>query len=423
MEESFLHFIWQSGKFNHQNLQTTDGVPIQIIKRGTLNNDSGPDFFNGRIVIDNADWTGNIEIHIHASDWLKHNHTQDPAYQNTILHVVLHHDCDIALANGSILPCLELKNRIPSEMLANYQVLKTSISSIPCAPLQPAESGSASITALHRALVDRLILKAEIFLKLASEYKNDWETVFFIALARYLGNRVNDDSMEQLARSIPRNALIRMTDNPGQVEALLFGQAGMLASKPADEYQAKLKKEYNFLRKKLQLTPMSAANWKFMRMRPAGFPTVRIAQLAALIESKAHIFSKILLETEPNQLVKLFSVCASEYWNHHYRFGTLSVERPKNTGSSTLNGLLINAVAPVLFAYGVHKDSEILKEKAFDLLAAVEPESNKITREWESLGFENKSAYESQAFIGMRKLYCDNRRCTECAIGQKVIRG
>jgi hypothetical protein len=423
MEEAFLHFIWLHGLFDTNNLKLTNGSTLVITRRGVLNSDSGPDFFNARIKIDDSEWVGNIEIHKKASDWDKHKHTSDAAYNNTILHVVYEADKEVYLQEGSMLPCLILKGRINEALHEHYQELSSTLDAIPCSRLNPIKYESEVLQMQHRALAERMILKAERVIILADELKYDWQSVFYILLARYLGMKVNSDAMEQLARFTPNLLLAKNKENSQKVESLLFGQAGMLQGKSLDNYHRELKNEYTFLAAKYSLKPMNATAWKFMRMRPANFPTLRISQLGDLIVKSSHLFSQIIEVKNSIQLAQLFEAKASDYWNTHYRFGIVSSNSQKTLGADTRDGLLINTVAPILFAYGHYHANDEMKEKAFDLLAVVKPENNKITRTMISLGFRNTTSYESQAFLGLRELYCTKKRCLECAVGMKIIRG
>jgi len=421
MKESFLHFIWQQGLFDALNLSTTNGEKVLILNRGILNHDSGPDFFNSKIEIDQGLWSGNTEIHIKASDWNLHKHQKDKAYNNTILHVVWEFDTDVYRMDGSVVPCIELKNRIEPEIFAKYENLENSIANIPCADNQPGKFTDQIENAIQLGMLERIASKSAKIHQLAAETKNDWQSVFYISIARYLGFKVNGDAMETLARITPQLILAKCMHEPKKIEALLFGQAGFLHGKQLDLYTKGLKQEYSFLQKKYALEPMSVAGWKFMRMRPANFPTIRIAQLAKLVHSMAHSFSKILEEMNLDSLRDLFRVEANPYWNTHYRFGLLSTEHPKIVGESTLNGLVINAVIPNLYAYGKYAGRIEYQERAMKFLRQLAAEDNKITREFEGLGFPNGSAYQSQGLIGLRNHFCGTKKCDVCPIGMRII--
>lgn len=423
MEEAFLHYVWQQGVFDLSNLRTAGTEPLVLHSRGLPNRDSGPDFSSARIRIGDQEWAGHVEIHIRTSDWDKHGHQYDKAYNNVILHVVYENNVVIRRQDGTIIPCLELKPRISPRCYDSFESMKQSLQFIPCASQAPSETGMNMNSAMHRALTDRLLVKAARVTTLCESLGHDWQNAFYITLARYLGFKVNADAMEKLAMITPNALLARHRNEPLQVEALLYGQAGMLEEHCRDEYFLELKREYAFLQKKYGLQPMSPLHWKFMRMRPVNFPSIRISQLAGLVVNPMHLFSKILEEKNAKELLKYFEADASEYWETHFRFGKISKIKTRHIGKTSLEGLLINAVSPVLFAYGKHRQDEVLMERAFDLLACLKPENNRITREYMGAGFNNNTAYESQALLGLNELYCKQKKCLECAIGMKLIGG
>jgi hypothetical protein len=424
MEEAFLHFVWQYGFFDVKTLKTAAGSTVEILNRGILNRDSGPDFGNARVRIAGNDWAGNVEIHLRSSDWYRHGHERDAAYTNTILHVVYEHDTEVQTAAGDWLPCLELKHLIPGSTYQKYRDFLSTLEVIACVHHRPSELETQTLQMVHRSAVERLIGKSEIFGRVLHSVGNDWECAFYIQLCRYLGFRVNADAMENLARVVPLSLLLRNRDSIFTLEALLFGQAGMLDQKFAEgSYPAKLVKEYRFLAHKYGLQAMNPASWKFLRMRPTNFPTMRIAQLAALLHSRNHLFSRVLEARSSEELSEIFSCEASAFWQEHYHFGAHSPRHSSALGHTAISGLFINVVAPVLFAYGNAIGQETYKEKALDILSALEPEDNRITRQWQEMGFANPSAYHSQGLMGLRELYCERKRCLECAIGQKILRG
>ncbi len=422
MKENFLHFIWKLKRFEHNNLFTTDGSKIEIYKFGTYNTNAGPDFLNARIKIGNTVWAGNVEMHVKASDWLKHGHQRDPAYDNVILHVVEEEDRSVKGANESLLPCLELKRYIPRNLLANYHRLIHREQYIPCQAFIPSVSEASFAFWLERCLVERLEEKTRAINNFLTSTKNDWEATFFVFLARSFGQKVNAEPFEQLARSIPLLTLLKHKNNLLQLEAMLFGQAGLLDRHFIDQYPNKLKEEYTFLKAKYGLTPLNKVIWRFFRLRPANFPSVRIAQLAALLFQSNHLFSKVLAANNCAEIENMLEVKLSNYWADHYIFDKKSAKRKKRLGRTAVHSIIINAVAPFLFLYGQILGVEKFKERALALLEELSPEENSLIRKWESLGIKCNSAHQSQALIQLKQNYCDQKRCLECRIGNAILK-
>lgn len=422
MKESFLHFLWQYGLFDQSGLHTTDGRKVEIAGRGSLNRNSGPDFSEAKVKIDGTLWAGHVEMHVQASDWYRHGHQFDPAYDNAVLHVVYQDDQTVYRRDGSVLPCLELKGRIPAGYISRWQSLEQALGAVPCNELNPASRSAAVLSMKHRVLAERLLEKSERAEALAAATVEDWEEVLYRHVARYLGHKVNTEAMDTLAATLPLRLLRRHAGDLHQLEALLFGQAGFLSGRGGDKYMKSLRKEYQYLQGKYGLRPMELPWWKFGRLRPSNFPTIRIAQLAALINRSEASFSALLGMYEMAALKQFLTATASSYWDKHYRFMLEGREQPRHIGHDTICGLVLNAVIPVMFAYGRHRGDVSISDKAFDLMEKLPPENNAVTRYWEQLGFAHSSAYDSQALLGLKRMYCDKRRCLECSIGQQLLR-
>jgi len=421
MKESFLHFMWQYGLFNTQELSTTSGQPVQIENRGWLNKNSGPDFLNARIRIGEQNWAGQVEIHLHRTEWLKHGQQHDAAYDNTILHVVFQNDVEIRRRDGTLIPCLELKNRIPAGYFRRWQELDQSLSGVPCSNRFHEVDESAKLCMRHRALAERIIGKSMAIGQIATETIYHWDEILHRLIARYLGFKVNSDAMEQLAVVAPLKLLRHYAGNQKQLEAILFGQAGFLRLGHRDKYVKELFQEYDFIAAKHGLIPHNPVMWKFSRLRPANFPTIRIAQLAALLNRRIDFFDDLLKTQTLTELKQLFYCRASGYWDNRFSFGEKGLKRSKNLGQESIQGLIVNAVIPVLVAYANYRGDENLKDRAIDFLNELPPENNLITRFWEKMGMPNACAYDSQSLIGLKLLYCDKKRCLDCSIGQQLL--
>lgn len=420
MKEEFLQFIWKYGLFNKEKLKTTDGKPVEIISTGQTNSDSGPDFFNAKVRIGETTWAGNIEIHQKSSHWFQHRHDTDAAYDNVILHVVEMHDKQVQVKNHE-LPTLVLS--YPGEILENYENLLKSKNWIACEKQLPEVDPFILRFWFSSLMIERLESKTSDIMSILKQNKNNWNETFYQLLARNFGMKTNAFPFEMLAKSLPLQILSKHKNDLFQTEALLFGQSGLLnEALLGDDYFLSLRKEYSYLYKKYNLSGIEAHLWKFMRLRPINFPTVRIAQLAMLIHHSSALFSHILETETPDELRKLFDVRASEYWDTHYRFNKISEEnKPKVLGETAFNNLVINTIVPMLFVYGDQHLDQAMKDRALSLLEKLAPEENQIIRKWNDSGIESRSAFETQALLQLKSKYCDVKRCLNCQLGAKII--
>lgn len=419
MKESFLHYVWQNKLFVNTNLLTTDGQRVELVDVGRLNGDSGPDFFNAKVKIDDTLWAGNIEIHVNASDWNRHNHSVDKVYDSVILHVVRVADATIYRTDGEKIP--QLIVQYPASLEDDYKKLMLEQKWIPCAD-RLFEVPSIYISSWKNTmLTERLRQKTEHIQSLLKEYSQHWEEAFYISLARSFGFNTNSQVFELLAKSVSLSVLTKHKNDLFQLEAILFGQSGLLYLAKPDDYVTALMKEYDFLKKKYGLVALDGTQWKLLRMRPDNFPHLRIAQFAALIHSSSKLFSKIIEKPELKYLTSLFVVETSEYWKSHYLFSEVSAVKIKALGRNSINSIVINTIVPLLFCYAIRNGNDELKEKTLDLLEKIPAEKNLIVTAWEKLGIEIKSAYDSQAFLHLKKIYCDHKKCLRCRIGHKVL--
>lgn len=420
--EDFIHYVWQFKLFDKSALQTTDGCTLQLLNVGLPNKNAGPDFTNAKIVIDDTTWVGQIEIHLKSSDWNTHQHQNDAAYNNVILHVVLEDDEPVYTHENLLMPTLELKNRISPYLFGNYENLMSSTSKFPCENQVTSVDTFVVDSFLSRVLIERFEHKSkEVFDTLALLY-GDWDETFYHFMARNFGFKVNGLPMKMLAQSLPQGLFAKHKDQMLQIEALLFGQAGFLEDYFKDEYPNNLKQEYEFLRKKYQLKSLEPSIWKFMRMRPQNFPTLRIAQFAGLIVKSSHLFSKILKVEDIKELKQLFEeLPINNYWQNHYHFKKESIQKNIQLGKSAIDNILINTVSLFLFAYSKFSGDEHLQTRAFQLLESVASEKNAIIDMYLGAGVEIKNAYQSQAILQLNKFYCREKQCLKCSIGNKIL--
>jgi hypothetical protein len=423
MNESFLHYVWQFQYFEKSGLQTTDGDEVTIFNPGNRNTHAGPDFQNARIRIGSIDWVGNAEIHIHSSGWTDHKHDTDNAYDNVILHVVWSEDKKIKGRDGSMLPTIELKKRVAEQLLLQYKKLVNRPEKIPCASFLEKVSPIKKLSMIERALTERLEAKALLIKASLKQNNNDWDETAYQMLGRNFGFKVNSEPFERLVKNLPYKYLLKHADQQHQVEALLFGQAGFLEDKCSDEYFLLLIREYTLLAKKYSLkdNKLNKAQWRFLRLRPANFPTLRIAQFASLLCGHKNIFSRIISSATYSDTLKMFSVSQSSYWTTHYQFSKVNTEGVASLGKASVDKIIVNTVFPLIVAYGKFKDDQAYVDRAIDMLQNIDSEDNTIIRGWSEVGVDSKSAADSQGLIELHNNFCLKRRCLDCNIGFTIL--
>ncbi len=423
MNESFLHYIWQFQYFNKTDLKTTEGEEVAIMKQGIYNTNAGPDFSQSKIKIGKIEWAGNVEVHVRGSEWYNHKHEQDPAYENVVIHVVWENDKPVYRQDKTLLPTLELKNRIDESLFHSYKKLVRSSSDVACEKSIRSVDQVVQLSMLDKALTQRLETKSSSVISLLKNNRGDWEETTYQWLAKAFGFKVNSDPFFELAKTISFKILQKQKSLLAK-EAILFGVAGMLTTKTKDEYITSLYDEYQFLRKKFKLEDgeLSPAQWKFLRLRPANFPTIRIAQFASILHHHQNIFSKLIEIKDAKALTNIFSTQQSSYWQKHFRFGKPAKGKVAELGQSSVENLIINTVAPLWVAYGRSKDDQVYIEKALDFLNQIGGEQNKITRQWEKIGVKIKTAFDSQACIELYNNFCKKRQCLNCNIGISILK-
>lgn len=421
MTEEFLHYIWQYRLYT-PTLVLQTGEQVEVLHPGIHNTDSGPDFFNAKIRIGETTWAGNIEIHIQSSDWKRHNHQHDKNYDTVILHVVWRDDMPVFRNDLSQIPTLELDTLYNENSWKNYLSFMASQKWIPCDTMITRVDPFLRNAWSDRVLIERLERKSLQVEHILALTKNDWSHTFYRLLAHNMGFKLNNQAFEMLAQSLPYPFLAKHADDLFQVEAMVFGQAGLLGGSFADEYPQKLKKEYDFLKSKFELTPIDAHLWRFMRLHPGNFPTLRLAQFASIIHHSQSIISELFNSNDVNKYRKLFGAEASEYWTTHYTFDKPSASRRKTFGQSSIDLLLINLVAPILLAYGRRRSDTEITEKPIDMLMQLKGEENSIISKWAALGMDVSTAANTQALLELKTNYCDAKKCLDCRIGNELLK-
>lgn len=429
--EKILYYVWKHKIFPLSELRTTDGLPVEVINCGQPNIHAGPDFLQARIKIGDVMWAGNVEIHERSSDWFRHQHNTNKAYDNVILHIASVIDTKVTNSSGRDIP--QMKLECPPHLLDRYRELSESLHYPACF----SSVGQIPAIKIHGWLnslcIERLSAKSERIEAYQQATNSDWENSLFIALARNFGFGVNGEAFELWAKNVPYGALGKHRDNLLQIEAIFFGQAGFLdenllpkAYKDAivnDEYFRRLATEYKFLSAKFGLKPIEPHLWKYLRMRPANFPHIRLAQLASLYNRGAISVSHILDAENTDALLKLLDGGVSTYWQTHCNFATLSENRQHKLSLSSRRLVVINTIVPLLYAYGKHLGNEAVCAKAIALLEELPAENNHIMRCWADCGIKVSQAADSQALLQLKTMYCDRKDCLRCRFGFEYLSG
>ena len=428
--EQLLHYVWKHKLYPLKELTTCDGQPVEIIDPGLHNSNAGPDFFNAKIRVASTMWVGNVEIHDKSSDWYLHGHDKDSRYDNVILHVIGVVDTEVMKSNGQYVPQMQLD--VPEYVMAHYDELLKTDEYPPCYKVIP-ELTSLTVHSWMAALqTERLEQKTEAIRKRVELCNGSWEEAYFVTLARNYGFGINGDVFEQWAQNVPLNAVAHHRDDLFQIEAMFMGQAGLLELDAIPSYYqqdalnegyfTKLRNEYQYLAHKFSMTPIDFKLWRFLRLRPQNFPHIRISQLANLYyEQKAGLSNLVECETI-EQLKHVLSSHVTPYWETHYTFGSTSSKNEKHLTYGSLNLLIINTAIPMLFAYGRHRNKEVLCDRAFDFLELIKAENNHIIRMWQQVGLPVKTAGDSQALIQLKKEYCDKKDCLRCRFGYEYLK-
>ncbi len=418
--ERLLQYVWKYRLYPENQLATTMGIPVAVIDPGLSHADAGPDFFNAKIRIGDTLWVGNVEIHRKASDWKLHGHDANKAYDTVILHVTEIADMDIRRTNGELIPQVVLP--VPSALRENMEWLLHPGRSLPCLAFIPQVDHIHLVAWMGTLLSERLERKVGDICRLLEHYRGDWNEVFYVLLTRTFGMGLNNDMFERLARSLPFRCIQKQRSNLVQVEAMLFGQAGMLEEDGTDGYYRLLQREYLFLRRKYGLEPLDASLFRSLRTRPGAFPQLKLAQLASIWAQHDTLFSVIRETAADSLLPRLFQVQPSAYWTTHYLFGQVSPAADKVVGDFAIRILLINTVAPLLFAWGEQKQQPVFCERALQLLDSLPAEHNHIVSLFSRAGIGVRNAADSQALIQLKQAYCDQQKCLYCRIGFRLLK-
>lgn len=455
--EELMYYVWQQRMF--QSLELLDSTPVEVLHPGLRNLDAGPDFFNAKVKINGVTWAGNVEMHVKASDWMRHHHQSNPAYDSVILHVVLQADAEVRLVSSGE-PIRTVVMHIPPVVLAKYRQLTARekmiirlpgsplpyYTSINCAPRLPLVPKLVIDDWVQALAIQRMLHKMSRVQDLVEGRKDSWAEAFYVMLCRSLGTGVNSDTCERLARSLPLHAIQKHLDSRLQIEAMLFGQAGWLGEDPhpggtiviprpagssmADgtspyeqSYLEQLRREYTFLRAKFQLTPLPAATWQTGHIRPKASPQFRMAYLAALLTSQRDLFSRIMEAKSIQEILSVLNVTVQGYWSTHYTLGgDISRDNIHGIGLQTQRSMIINAIVPILLAYHHWQGDEEKMEQALQLLTLLPAEDNRYMAQWIAAGLPLRNAMDTQALLHLYREYCEPHKCMQCRIGCWMMR-
>jgi hypothetical protein len=421
MKEDFLHYVWKHQLFSKTNLQSTEFNTIEIVFPGIHNTNSGPDFLNAKIKIDDILWAGNLEIHVTSSDWYLHQHENDTNYDSVILHVVWEDDVEVFSKNNLSLPTVNISKLVANDLLFNYKKLYSKEQRwIPC------ENSIVTVDSFvfdhwkERLFFERLEDKSVLINQLLNDSNNDYEAVLFKLLAKSFGLKTNAEAFLNFANSIDFTIVRKVQNDVFKLQALFFGQAGFLEKKSEEKYVIDLKNEYDYLKHKFSLNSIHNGQFQFFRMRPTNFPTIRIAQLASLYHKHQNLFSKLMETSDLKIIYQLFSVDLDDFWKTHYTFQKVSSKSVKRITNSFVDLLLINTIVPLKFKY-LKSKGEVDETELLVLIQQLKPEKNSIIDKFKELEISSKNAFETQALLQLKNKYCAKKRCLQCAIGNVIL--
>lgn len=421
--EEFLHFVWQLRLFNQLNLFSQAGEVIRIVHPGRHNKDAGPDFLHAVVSLNDWEWHGHVEMHVDGADWNHHQHQNDTAYNNVVLHVVMHNPVPVCRADGTFIPTLVLADYLNPNLIYRYADMMKSLSWIPCAAQLPTVEAIHKFQTLDRALLGRLEQKALFVEGLWTETLGDWERTLFMMLCRAFGMKVNAEVFLDFAKDLNFDLLRKYHHHQFKLEALCYGQAGLLVGKLKDPYILSLREEYRYLQQLHGLKTQVGLNWRSMRMRPFNFPAFRMAQLLALYARYPYFFQRVMDATALSQLtVPMLAIQASAYWEDHFSFGRKAPHHATKLTKSFVEHLTINVFVPLVYTYGKIVGEVGMQQRALDWLMEMPAEDNKITRKFVAIGMPIEKAADSQAVLHLHAQYCLAKRCLHCVVGNALLK-
>ena len=419
MKEDFLHYVWKHQKFPF-TLTTHQGQNLEVLASGQQNKYAGPDFLYAQIVLDELHWAGAVELHLRSSDWYRHGHQHDPAYDNVVLHVVWEDDIEVCRNDGSPLPTLVLHSIVLPELLERYNTaFSTQAQFIPCESEVHLVSNTSWLMWKERLFVERLEERSNRIIQILEENKQDWEATLFALLARNFGLNVNGEAFFQIAQSFPFSIVRKLQHNTRYLEALFLGQAGFIPLQTDLVYPKSLQADYRFLKQKFGLKSPKCS-LQFARLRPHNFPTIRWVQLAQLYAATPSVFSKLFSQGAlSTQWMENIGV--SSFWKKHYTFAKSSPSQPKKLTTIFIDLLKINTLIPLFFTHQKILGNDA-SEQAVAWMRLMNLERNTLVDRFEKIGLHALNALDSQALIHLHKNYCQPKKCLLCAVGNQLMK-
>ncbi len=422
MKEAFIQYVWQYQLFAKEDLKIDTGEQVEVISPGYWNRDAGPDFRQAIVRINDYIWAGDVEIHVRSSDWYRHKHHLDEKYKMVVLHVVYEHDLSVERQPGECFPTLELGSRISSSMYSQYERLTGALELLPCTDFLSEVSPVVRSSQMASMLMERMLRKEQELRSVVAQCKGDWREALYRQMAVSFGMKTNASAFELLAKSLPYKILYRHSASYLQLQALLFGQAGMLEVEQGDDFYTQLKAEYDYLHYKYQLSPIGMHHWNLLRLRPQNFPCIRISQFASILHAFPDLWEELTHDHSLQQWHAKLAVSADTYWSTHYHFNKTTAVHSVAIGEMAVALLLINTLVPMLFAYCRFKGEDGRLETVLEMLELLPFEDNRFTRCFSHTAFSQQNAADSQALMELYNFYCKERRCLECAIGDHIVK-
>ncbi len=425
MKEVFITYLWKHRMLRGHPMKTVEGKTLEIISPGQENTDAGPDFLAAVVRIGETVWAGNVEIHVRSSQWFAHGHHKDKAYANIILHVVYCFDKAVKGTEGQNIPHLEVREYFDPDLEKRYSFLVKSRRWIACETLLPGLDPFLLNHWLYRLLISRMERKSGEIQQYLDYFDQHREKTFLFLLGRALGGKINATAFGLLLQRTPYEILLKNHDMLFVLEALLYGQAGMLNRSFSENYPNALKQEYAYQKKKYKLPQsMQYEIWKYARMRPYNFPDLRIAQLAGIIHNNnGQIYRKVMASGSAGKVEKVLESEASNYWSTHYRFNKPAKSMTKAIGKTALQNIIINTVIPFMFDDAQKGGNGNSSHIALSMLEGLPPEDNNIIRKWQTIIPKPESAAITQGLLELKKFYCLPKKCLQCMPGHHILGG
>lgn len=420
LKEDYLHFFWKSKKLINYKLFSDTKELITILDFGQHNLGNGPDFLNCKVRINDVVWFGNVEIHINSEDWYNHKHHNDDNFNNVILHVVYNHNSKKVFD----FPVLELKDQIEESAFFKMIDFFSNENKIPCSK-KILNIDSLKMNMFKESLViDRIHHKAIKLKFFLNDCNNNWVELIHYAFFLAFGMKNNEVAMLELYQSLPKNVLNDMVMNQKakQCEALLLGQAGFLQKidefDAAPSYFLELKDEYIYLRNKYNLKE-TRIHWRTKSIRPINSPSIRIVQMANFLCSGMISFDQLEVLLFQDS-IKFSPSTQNEIWRNYYTLSKKVKTFNADLSISFQNHLKINVLMPLIYLKQVYFVGTF-DESTIRVLDQIDSEKNSIVKLFGDLGLEVKTAFDSQAYLHLKKEYCNQKKCLSCMVGVNLL--